>query len=519
VAFGACAPVSERVAISKRVVAVNFVGSAVAQVLSITVLFWLQRHLILEISKEEYAILPVLYAVMAFTPLATVVLTGGIGRYITEAYAKGDDAGVTRICSTMFPILSAAGVVFLVAGWLFAWKIDWVLNIPPDRVWDAQVMMALLILTAALRLPAAPFAVGFFVRQRFILQNLINIGATLFRIAVLFALIFGVSTRVLWVIVATAAMEFMLLAVTTPISMALVPALRFRRAAVDWSIAREITSFGGWQFLTVLGLTIRNALDPIVLNAFSTAWDVACYNIASLPFHHLWQTINMAKRTVNPSLIAMHAGQEKGRLRSAFLRGNRVALWAFLLPGLPLAIFAHPLIALYIQDQLWLTPALIQINFLAFLVVVPSVVFGTIVEAIGKPRDFCLLVLGTNVFNLALTLLFVGWLGFGALGSCVATAVSAAICYPLLIWPLSRSTLAITRREWFGGVLWAGVLPAICAAPVYVLAGAVFGTDSVPGLLGALALGFTVYVTCLYTLAASPQDLEDIHRIVPVGRK
>ena len=204
---GARAPVSERVAISKKVVAINFVGSAIAQVLSITVLFWLQRHLILEISKEEYAILPVLYAVMAFTPLATVVLTGGIGRYITEAYAKGDDAGVTRICSTMFPILSAAGVAFLAAGWLFAWKIDLVLNIPPERVRDAQVMMALLILTAALRLPAAPFSVGFFVRQRFILQNLINIGATLFRIAVLFALIFGVSTRVLWVITATAAMD------------------------------------------------------------------------------------------------------------------------------------------------------------------------------------------------------------------------------------------------------------------------------------------------------------------------
>ena len=509
---------SERVAISKRLVLFNFVGSAIAHVLSITVLFWLQRHLILEISTEEYAILPVLYAVMAFTPLTTAVLTSGIGRYTTEAYAKGDDARVTRICSTMFPILAAAGLAFLVVGWLFAWKVDWFLNLPRDRVQDAQVMMAMLILTAALRLPAAPFALGFFMRQQFVLQNLINIGATLFRIGLLFALIFGVSTRVLWVITATAAMEFMLLVVTTPISMALVPALRFRRAAIDWPIAREITSFGGWQFLMVLGLTIRNALDPIVLNAFASAWDNACYNIASLPFHHLAQMINLAKRTVNPSLIAMHAGEEQVRIRSAFLRGNRVALWAFLLPGLPLALFAQPLIKFYIQDELWLTPVLIQINFLAFLVVVPSMVFGTIVEAIGKPRDFCLLVLGTNVFNLALTLLLVGWFDYGVLGSCGATAISAAICYPLLVWPLSRSTLAITNREWFGEVIWAGVLPALCATPAYLVAGLCFGTATLPGLVGALALGCAVYVTCLYAFAASPRDLEDIHRMLRANR-
>lgn len=511
--------VSERIAISKKVVLINFVGSALAQVLSITVLIWLQRHLILEISKEEYAILPVLYAVMAFTPLTTVVLTGGIGRYITEAYAKGDDAAVTRICSTMFPILLSAGLVFLAGGWLFAWKIDLFLRIPPDRVWDAQVMMAALMFTAAMRLPAAPFGVGFFVRQRFILQNMINIGATLFRISLLFALIFGVSTRVLWVTTATVAMEFLLLAVATPISMSLVKSLRFRRSSIDWSIAREITSFGGWQFLMVLGLTIRNALDPIVLNAFSTAWNIACYNIASLPFEHLWQTLNMAKRTVNPSLIAMHAGRENERLRSAFLRGSRMALWAFLLPGLPLALLAHPLIHFYIADELWLTPVLIQINFIGFLVVVPSVVFSTIVEAIGKPRDFCLLVLGTNVFNLALTLFFVGWLGYGAIGSCAATAISAAICYPMMIWPLSRSTLSITKGEWFGEVLWPGVVPSLCSAPVYLGVGALLGTDTLPGVFGALALGSVAYVTCLYVFAARQRDLEDIQRMFSMRRK
>lgn len=508
-----------RVEISKRLVVVNFTGSFVAQILNITVLFWLHRHLLVKISPSEYSLLPLLYAIMAFIPLATVALTGGIGRFITEAHAKGDDAEVTRICSTMFPILSVAGLVFLGAGWFFSWKIDHFLCIEPDRLWDAQIMMALLMATASLRLPASPFGVGFFVRQRFVLQNIITIGCMMFRIGLMFVLIYGVSTRVLWVVTSTVAMEFLILAITTPVSMWLVPSLRFRRSAIDWRCARTIMRFGGWQFLLVLGLTLRNALDPIVLNRFSTPWDLACYNVASLPFQHLWQTISMAKRTVNPSIIAMHAGQEKERLRSAFLRGNRMALWVFLLSGLPLALFAHPLITLYIGETLWVTPALLQINFLGFLVVVPTVVFATIVEAIGRPRDFCLLVLGTNLINLALTLFFVGGLGYGAIGSCVATTLSAAICYPLLVWPLSRSTLSITAAEWFWEVLWPGALPAVLSTPVYLVSGRLLGSDTLPGLAGALALGGVAYVTCLYVFAARPRDLEDIRRMVSLGRR
>jgi hypothetical protein len=61
--------------------------------------------------------------------------------------------------------------------------------------------------------------------------------------------------------------EFLLLAVATPISMSLVKTL-VSGGPIDWSISRDIIvsgvggSDGAWA-------DDRNALDPIVLNAFS----------------------------------------------------------------------------------------------------------------------------------------------------------------------------------------------------------------------------------------------------------
>jgi len=82
-----------RVELSKRLVLINSASSLLTRMLSISVLIWLQQYLLMRIKPEEYSLLPVLYSVMMFAPLITTILTGGLGRYIVEAY------GSTRIPS------------------------------------------------------------------------------------------------------------------------------------------------------------------------------------------------------------------------------------------------------------------------------------------------------------------------------------------------------------------------------------------------------------------------------------
>jgi len=508
----------ERVEISKKLALINMASTIFTRFLSLAVLFWLQQYLLGKITYDEYSLQPLLYAIMMFAPLITIILTGGIGRFITVAYAKGDDEEVTRICSTMFPILCAACVAFLALGWTFSWYIDKVLNIAPELVWDARVMMALLMFSVAIQLPLLPFSTGFFVRQKFVLRNIIIFGCTLLRHALLLFLLFFVSTRLMWVIVAAVSAELLQLLIMVPISMRLVPALRFRPMGIHWPIAREITGFGGWQFVMAIGNTVRSAVDPIILNVHSSSWDLSCYHLATLPFQTLWQLISMAKTNLNPSLTAMHAAADQARLQNAFIRGNRIILWIFLLPSLPLAVLARPIFELYVSPEEWLAAVLLQINFFAMLTMIPSAMFASVAEATGKLREFCLLVLAAHMVNLGLTILFVVYLQMGAIGSCVATGVASAIFYPLFIWPLSRRTLDITHGTWLREVMWPGVLPALATLPILLPAAFFLTLDSLVEVLAVLALGGIVYVVCLYAWAAQKRDREDIQRVVDAAR-
>ena len=136
---------NSQVEISKRLVFINSASSLVSRVLNVSVLIWMYQYLLRRISAEEYSLLPVLGSIMLFAPLLTTVLTGGLGRYIVEAYAKGDERRVTQIVSTMFPLLLGAGFLFLALGWLFSWHIDRILTLSPERLWDARIMMGLMM--------------------------------------------------------------------------------------------------------------------------------------------------------------------------------------------------------------------------------------------------------------------------------------------------------------------------------------------------------------------------------------
>jgi len=193
---------NSRVQLSKRLLLINSASSVVRYVLSVSVLIWLSQYLLRRIGDVEYSLYPLVVGVIVFIPLLSLFLTAGLARFVTEAYAMGDDKKVTSIVSTMTVPLLGLAVVCLVAGLTFSWHIGHILTIPAGRLWDARIMLGLLVCCTALRLPLTPFVFGLYVEQRFVLQNVIGLAAEVVRIAILFALLFGVSTRVLWVVVA-----------------------------------------------------------------------------------------------------------------------------------------------------------------------------------------------------------------------------------------------------------------------------------------------------------------------------
>ncbi|MCG8443744.1 MAG: hypothetical protein MI723_18235, partial [Caulobacterales bacterium] len=104
------------VVISKRVVAINTASLVASRLIAVALLLWVNHHLLVRLTPEAYAVYPVVTALVMLLQVMTAGLTTGVARYVTEAYAKGDRAGVTEIVSSITPVIGASVLAFLAAG-------------------------------------------------------------------------------------------------------------------------------------------------------------------------------------------------------------------------------------------------------------------------------------------------------------------------------------------------------------------------------------------------------------------
>ena len=499
--------------INKRIVLINSVSSAVSLVLNLSVLVWLQQYLLKRISPEEYSLIPIIAAVMAFTPLLTMVLTSGLGRYTTVAYAKNDTAEVTRICSTMFPILMVAGLVFLVLGGFAAWQIDKILDIPDELVREAQIMMGLLVLLSAVQLPLETFSSGFVITQKLLIQDMINIGCQFFRIALLFILLFGFGTHALWVTAALVASEFLRLAIATPLSIHYIPSQKPRRSAFSWSLAKEITGYGGWGFVSQLGETLRQSMDPILLNRFSTAVEVAVYNVAGIVPRQIQQLLTPITRPFFPVLASLCATEDFGRLNNTYLRTARYHAWVLLFFSVPVIIFNKELMHLYLGGKYDAAGGIMALLLLVTILSSFNALGPAIMAAAGIMKGFSLRRFAQQLINFAFTVILVVFLRKGAYGSAMGTLLASVFYEIFFVWPFCRKIAHTPTKTWIIEVLLPTIAPAIPSI-IFCIAIKVFvSIDSWLSLFATSAISGLLYFIIVVLFGLRQQDKIDIVRI------
>lgn len=499
--------------VRKQTVLVNSLSGLAARLINLGLLVWLQRFLLSRISPEEYSIYPVVMSVMVFVVMVRSLLTGGTARFITEAYARGDADGVTRIASTMFPVYLASGLVILAAGLVFSWKIDAVLNIAAEYLPQARLMMAILFLSFFVQLAFSPFRTGFFVRQRFVLLNLIEVGTSLLRLALLLALLFAVSVRVLWVVAATEAANLIGVTVQQLVSRRLVPALRFSLRAMRLSVARSLVSFGGWVFIGQLANRIRTSADPIILNKLAAPLDVTTFYLGSLPQKQIDDGLVLITQPILPALTGMHALAQRRRLGQVFLRYNRVLAWMVLMVTVPLMVYSREVIELYVGRR-YLAAATVMVLLLAGSAsgLAASMLFK-LAQATARMREFSWRYLAMQLANLALTFYLVGVLRMGAVGSALATFLAYLAGRPLLEFPLALRMAGVDARTWLRRTVIPAYGPGLPAAAVWAVLRLLHAPGSWLELAGHVLIGWAAYGAALFLLFLQEEDRRDLRAL------
>lgn len=503
------------ITISKRLVLINSSSSLVANLINVGVLVWLQQYLIRHIAPEEYAIYPLLMAVLLFVPLLSTLMIGGVGRFATEAYARRDLRRVTEIISTVFLPLVGVAVLLLLGGGAFAMHVDHFIDLQPSLVDDARLMMLLLVASAAIRLVSAPFSIGLFVRQRFVTINIIAVATQILRLTLLLMLLLGFGPRVLWVVVATVGANMLQVSVTLFLSRRAIPALRFDRKLINYRTIGHVATFNAWIFFSHLSNMLKQAADPWILHHFASDVDVWCMNIGSMAYDRVDSSSVVATQTAQPALTALHATGDKERLGLAYLRGSRYALWLACAVAIPVIIYAQDLMMLYLGDKFAEFSAIVPVIILIFLLFpiwYPTLLLSRITEATAKVKLFSIYAVLMNLLNLALSLYFVIVLHYGAVGAASARVVASLVAWPFIVH-LGLTLTGVRLRRWLFETVWLGLAPSAVGAAIWVTMRRGVEPDSWMHLALCVAVGAVAYLATL-AWCLRPDERHDLRRLL-----
>lgn len=493
---------------------VNAASAVLARLLNVFVLVWMYQYLLARIAPEEFAVYPVVMAVMVFAPLFFSFFTGGVARYVVSACALGDRMRVEEIVSSILPPLAIASAIFLAAGLAFAASVEDVLTIAPEMVADAQLMLSLLVASFALKTCLLPFGVGFQVRQRFVELNVLWLGRDVMKIAALFALVVWLGPAVLWVVVASVFADVVHTLVVTLRSRRLVPELAFRARAFRRETARTLFSFGLWTTLGRLATLLYTNGAILVLNRHGSAIDVANFYFGVALFQQIQSMIAFAREPLQPGLVAMHTLADRERLSRAALSGGRYGLWAAMIVACPLAIFAGDLVAL-IMEPAYAAAAVVLVLLMAILPFAQAAgLLPMIAVARAEVRGFNVAAFASSCAALAASLVAAAVLDLGAVGVAGALLLVTALAQLAWFWPLNLRLSGTSARAFARGVLLPGLLPALAGSAVWMPLDLVLHTPGWLGLASAAAAGGIVYLAVLFGCCLEDSDRRLALRLV-----
>ena len=493
---------------------VNVVSSVLTTMISMTVLVWVSQYLLRRIPAEEYQLVPVVNSLLVVGEIMRNVFSGGLSRFMVEARAQGDLDEVSRIASSMFPVLAGGALLMAGLGALAVWRIDAVIAVEPAYVGDARLMLGLFVLTLCLNLALSPFTMGLYVDMRFVEANLIQLGTEVLRVVLLLTLLFGIGPQALWVVVASTIASLASLALMAFFSRRVLPEARFDRRLMSGATIRRLMRFSLWT--SVQGFTnLANRMVPVMLlNHNAGAVDVNAFYIGQLPDTQIRKLTSAAVRPAQPALTHIYATQGPAALQPFYYRGGRYHLWAALFLAAPLVAFAFPLIRLYVgeayQDAAWVLISILGVYPLTWA----SAMFFVVAYATGRIEAFNICALVMSVVLIALLLVLVVWRGMGVTGAAWAFALAYGGSHLLLIWPLG---LRLVQGHW-SDFFRLSVVPGSAPFLAATMTGLLFAAAVPITTWGAFSLGtglsLVVYAAVLLLFCMDPTDRDLAGRMV-----
>lgn len=344
------------------------------------------RLILNSLGASDFGIFNIVGGAIAMLGFLNAAMASATQRFMSYAEGEGIKSKQKSIFNVSFVlhilISLLVGIALLVAGYFF---FNGILNIPPDRIFAAQVVYGSLIISTMFTVMTVPYDAVMNAHENMLYYAIVGIIEAFLKLAVAFVCVYTTSDKLIVYGILMACIPLITLTIMRVYchkhyeECTIAPKKYF-----DKGLMKEMTSFAGWNFITAFSSIISQNGLSIVLNYYWGTILNAAQGIANQISGQLMVFSNTMLKALNP-IIAKSKGKGNDDLMiKATLSGCKYSFIMLLFFTLPFILETPYILNLWLKKIPEWAIIFCQLQLLRSLIEQLTISLGNAVAAQGK---------------------------------------------------------------------------------------------------------------------------------------
>ena len=262
---------------AKRYLASNVLTNFLAVFVGAAINIWLTPYLIRKLGLEVYGMIPLVISFVAYLNLFTMSISSSVSRYVAICAGRGEsEMGSRYLSSAVIALLVFCGASLIPIA-AISINFSKIFQVPPGYESSSGWLFFHIMLAGGLFALASPYQVSTFVRHRFDLNNAVDVGAKILRMAVIVACFTWLGPSLGYFGVAYSLMALAFLISFMVLTRILTPEFRIDLRDFDLEAMKEMGRMTGWITVNQVGAVLYISVSFIIINLFLGPGEVGRY--------------------------------------------------------------------------------------------------------------------------------------------------------------------------------------------------------------------------------------------------
>ena len=351
---------------------------------------------------DDYGIYNVVGGVVAMFTMISGSLSAAISRFITYELGKGSlDSLKVVFSSSVFIQLLLSFAFIIIAETLGLWFLNVKLNIPPDRMYAANWVYQLSIVTFAINLISIPYNAAIVAHEEMSAFAYISIFEGLAKLLVAFIIVKATTDKLILY-----ALLIALIAVIVRIVYGIYCKRKFEECTIhlkyNMSVFNQIFSFAGWNIIGAASAVCRDQGGNIIINLFHGPAVNAARGVAMQVCTAINGFVSNFQMALNPQITKNYASGNMQYMLSLVFKGARFSYYILWLISLPVIVKADYILSLWLVEVPKHAVQFLQLVIIFSLCESLSGPLMTSMYATGEVKYYQIVVGGLQLLNLPL---------------------------------------------------------------------------------------------------------------------